>query len=132
MLDTAETTYPLNRTGLIVVDATNDFISEGGKRAVDVTAAYRPEMMHAAHELNGPTFAHTIVTTARHGDLPAGRRAEALVGPPDQDHAEVRGGLPGGAVRVGHVAAPTGEGHALAVEHDQQKLGHVPRNLARL
>ena len=27
----AETTYPLNRTGLIVVDATNDFISEGGK-----------------------------------------------------------------------------------------------------
>jgi hypothetical protein len=49
-----------------------------------------------------------------------------------QDHAEVRGGLPGGAVRVGHVAAPTGEGHALAVEHDQQKLGHVPRNLARL
>ena len=60
----AETTYPLNRTGLIVVDATNDFISEGGKRAVDVTAAYRPEMMHAVHELNGPTFAHTIVTTA--------------------------------------------------------------------
>jgi hypothetical protein len=35
-------------------------------------------------------------------------------------------------VRVGHVAAPTGEGHALAVEHDQQKLGHVARNLARL
>jgi nicotinamidase-related amidase len=27
----AVTTYPLNRTGLIVVDATNDFISEGGK-----------------------------------------------------------------------------------------------------
>src|SRR3979411_859514 len=27
----AETSYPLNRTGLIVVDATNDFISEGGK-----------------------------------------------------------------------------------------------------
>jgi nicotinamidase-related amidase len=30
----------------------------------DATAAYRPEMMHAAHELNGPTFAHSIVTTA--------------------------------------------------------------------
>jgi nicotinamidase-related amidase len=27
----AETIYPLDRTGLIVVDATNDFISEGGK-----------------------------------------------------------------------------------------------------
>ncbi|GGN79965.1 isochorismatase [Streptomyces albiflavescens] len=30
----------------------------------DATAAYLPEMMHAAHELNGPTFAHSIVTTA--------------------------------------------------------------------
>ena len=29
----------------------------------DATAAFRPEMMHAAHELNGPTFAHAIVTT---------------------------------------------------------------------
>lgn len=27
----SETTYPLERTGLVVVDATNDFISEGGK-----------------------------------------------------------------------------------------------------
>jgi nicotinamidase-related amidase len=26
-----ETTYPLDKTGLIVIDATNDFISEGGK-----------------------------------------------------------------------------------------------------
>ncbi|MGW2349055.1 isochorismatase family cysteine hydrolase [Actinacidiphila glaucinigra] len=30
----------------------------------DATAAYRPEMMHAAHELNGPTYAHSITTTA--------------------------------------------------------------------
>lgn len=30
----------------------------------DATAAYKPEMMHAAHELNGPTFAHAIRTTA--------------------------------------------------------------------
>jgi nicotinamidase-related amidase len=30
----------------------------------DATAAFSPEMMHAAHELNGPTFAHAIVTTA--------------------------------------------------------------------
>ncbi|MET8248117.1 hypothetical protein ABZV31_29165 [Streptomyces sp. NPDC005202] len=30
----------------------------------NATAAFLPEMMHAAHELNGPTFAHAIVTTA--------------------------------------------------------------------
>jgi nicotinamidase-related amidase len=29
----------------------------------DATAAFKHEMMHAAHELNGPTFAHTILTT---------------------------------------------------------------------
>jgi nicotinamidase-related amidase len=30
----------------------------------DATAAFTEEMMYAAHELNGPTFAHEIVTTA--------------------------------------------------------------------
>ncbi|MER7676092.1 isochorismatase family cysteine hydrolase [Streptomyces sp. NPDC096934] len=30
----------------------------------DATAAFRPEMMHAAHELNGPTYAHALTTTA--------------------------------------------------------------------
>ncbi len=30
----------------------------------DATAAFSPEMMHAAHELNGPTYAHEILTTA--------------------------------------------------------------------
>jgi nicotinamidase-related amidase len=30
----------------------------------DATAAFSKEMMHAAHELNGPTFAHEIITTA--------------------------------------------------------------------
>jgi nicotinamidase-related amidase len=30
----------------------------------DATAAFTPEMMHAAHELNGPTFAHSIVSAA--------------------------------------------------------------------
>jgi nicotinamidase-related amidase len=30
----------------------------------DATAAFEPEMMHAAHELNGPTYAHAITTTA--------------------------------------------------------------------
>ena len=29
----------------------------------DATAAFTREMMHAAHELNGPTFAHAILTT---------------------------------------------------------------------
>jgi len=31
----------------------------------DGTAAFTREMMHAAHELNGPTFAHSILTTAQ-------------------------------------------------------------------
>jgi nicotinamidase-related amidase len=30
----------------------------------DATAAFSAEMMHAAHVLNGPTFAHAILTTA--------------------------------------------------------------------
>jgi len=30
----------------------------------DATAAFTPEMMHAAHVLNGPTYAHEIVTTS--------------------------------------------------------------------
>ena len=29
----------------------------------DATAASIADMMHAAHELNGPTFAHAILTT---------------------------------------------------------------------
>lgn len=29
----------------------------------DATAAFKAELMHAAHELNGPTFAHSIVDT---------------------------------------------------------------------
>ncbi len=29
----------------------------------DATAAFSPEAMHAAHEVNGPTFAHAILTT---------------------------------------------------------------------
>jgi len=30
----------------------------------DATAAFSPEAMHSAHEIDGPTFAHAIVTTA--------------------------------------------------------------------
>jgi nicotinamidase-related amidase len=29
------------------------------------TAAFSQEMMHAAHKLNGPTYAHAILTTAQ-------------------------------------------------------------------
>jgi nicotinamidase-related amidase len=31
----------------------------------DATAAFTQEMMHASHELNGPTYAHAILTTAQ-------------------------------------------------------------------
>jgi len=30
----------------------------------NATAAFWPEALHAAHEINGPTFAHAILTTA--------------------------------------------------------------------
>ncbi len=30
----------------------------------DATAAFSAEAMHCAHEINGPTYAHAIVTTA--------------------------------------------------------------------
>ncbi|MBA1347869.1 hypothetical protein HX899_21405 [Rhizobium sp. WYCCWR 11146] len=30
----------------------------------DATAAFSHQMMHAAHKLNGPTYAHAILTTA--------------------------------------------------------------------
>lgn len=49
------------------IESTARFAMELGYHVTlvrDATAAYRPEMMHAAHELNGPTFAHSIVTTA--------------------------------------------------------------------
>ena len=29
----------------------------------DATAAFSPEAMHAAHQINGPTFAHAILST---------------------------------------------------------------------
>ncbi|MFI2206485.1 isochorismatase family cysteine hydrolase [Streptomyces sp. NPDC020192] len=48
------------------IEATARFAQELGYHVTlvrDATAALGPEMMHAAHELNGPTFAHAIVTT---------------------------------------------------------------------
>jgi nicotinamidase-related amidase len=48
------------------IEATARSASELGYHVTlvpDATAALKPEMMHAAHELNGPTFAHAILTT---------------------------------------------------------------------
>ncbi|MEU9454341.1 isochorismatase family cysteine hydrolase [Streptomyces sp. NPDC048277] len=48
------------------IESTGRFAMELGYHVTlvrDATAAFRPEMMHAAHELNGPTFAHSITTT---------------------------------------------------------------------
>jgi nicotinamidase-related amidase len=49
------------------IESTSRFAKELGYHVTlvtDATAAFTKEMMHAAHELNGPTFAHTILTTA--------------------------------------------------------------------
>lgn len=49
------------------IESTARFAMELGYHVTlvtDATAAYSADMMHAAHELNGPTYAHAIVTTA--------------------------------------------------------------------
>lgn len=49
------------------IESTARFAMELGYHVTlvrDATAAFSHEMMHAAHELNGPTFAHAILTTA--------------------------------------------------------------------
>ncbi|WP_308789409.1 cysteine hydrolase [Streptomyces tubercidicus] len=49
------------------IESTSRFAMELGYHVTlvrDATAAVQPAMMHAAHELNGPTFAHAIVATA--------------------------------------------------------------------
>jgi nicotinamidase-related amidase len=48
------------------IECTARYASEMGYHVTlvrDATAAFKREMMHAAHVLNGPTFAHSIVTT---------------------------------------------------------------------
>jgi nicotinamidase-related amidase len=48
------------------IESTAKFAMELGYHVTlvrDATAAFTPAHMHAAHELNGPTFAHAIVTT---------------------------------------------------------------------
>lgn len=48
------------------IESTARFAMELGYHVTlvrDATAAFTRELMHSAHELNGPTFAHAIVTT---------------------------------------------------------------------
>ena len=48
------------------IESTGRFAMELGYHVTlvrDATAAFLPEMMHAAHELNGPTYAHALVAT---------------------------------------------------------------------
>jgi nicotinamidase-related amidase len=48
------------------IDSTARFAMELGYHVTlvrDATAAFSHELMHAAHELSGPTFAHAILTT---------------------------------------------------------------------
>jgi nicotinamidase-related amidase len=49
------------------IEATGRYAMELGYHVTlvkDATAAFTPDRMHAAHELNGPNFAHAILTTA--------------------------------------------------------------------
>jgi len=48
------------------IEATGRYAMELGYHVTlvkDATAAFTPDRMHAAHELNGPNFAHAILTT---------------------------------------------------------------------
>jgi nicotinamidase-related amidase len=48
------------------IEATGRFAAELGYEVTlvkDATSAFSPEAMHAAHEINGPTYAHAIVTS---------------------------------------------------------------------
>ena len=77
--------YPPDRTALLFVDPYNDFVAEKGLIANtciestgrfaselgshvtlvrDATAAASQEATRSAHDINGPTFAHAIATTA--------------------------------------------------------------------
>jgi len=50
------------------IESTGRFASELGYHVTlvrDATAAFSPAHMHAAHELNAPTFAHQVLTTAQ-------------------------------------------------------------------
>jgi nicotinamidase-related amidase len=57
---------PIGLLANTCIEATARFAMELGYHVTlvrDATAAWTHEIMHASHELNGPTFAHAIVTT---------------------------------------------------------------------
>jgi nicotinamidase-related amidase len=50
------------------IETTAKFAAELGYHVTlvkDPTAAFSKDRMHAAHDLNGPTYAHAIVTTGQ-------------------------------------------------------------------
>jgi len=58
------------------VESTGRFGMELGYHVTlitDATAAFSWELMHAAHELNGPTFAHALMTTSELLDILQGK-----------------------------------------------------------
>jgi nicotinamidase-related amidase len=62
------------------IESTGRFAMELGYHVTlvrDATAAFTYEMMHAAHDLNGPTFAHAIVTTSTLVDALAAAKNKA-------------------------------------------------------
>ena len=63
------------------IESTSSFAMELGYHVTlvkDATAAFSEEMMYAAHDLNGPTFAHEILTTAELlAELPSRARSGA-------------------------------------------------------
>ena len=66
------------------IEVTGRFAAELGYHVTlvkDATAAFSPEAMHAAHTINGPTYAHAITTTGEliaelrgNGSLSVGRQ----------------------------------------------------------
>jgi nicotinamidase-related amidase len=75
------------------IEATGRFATELGYHVTlvkDATAAFTEEMMYAAHDLNGPTFAHEILTTA---ELLAALPGTSPAEPAIQSSAEVRTAL---------------------------------------
>jgi Isochorismatase family len=46
----------------------------------DATAAFSPEAMHAAHAINGPTYAHVITTTDELAAELTGERSAVAAG----------------------------------------------------
>ena len=58
---------PIGLLANTCIETTSRFAVELGYHVTlvkDATAAFSEEMMYAAHDLNGPTFAHEILTTA--------------------------------------------------------------------